>query len=303
MNISQMLGNDPDVLRYQLMQQEMQRYNQYQDPRMNLASTLGGLIGGGVVNVAQGRGFFQSNNPILKKASDLQNIYNETAQAIDPNTNPGDFYKTLQQNLAAAGYGQQAAMAGAEAYKYSQEERKFGLQERQVKAAEAKVTDLEKTTSVTTKGYPVSFNPRTGLYYVRGQEHDPAVHGEIRNPTDKFGGVLSQGGGGQPTGKDGKPQKLTEEEKRDIWKNQNKPTDNAPAAAPVASAKTESLFDKETREIEQGKRKDYSAEALAQSRASQDRRKEELRKRDEEYLRRQQEIERQRNKELYQTRW
>lgn len=301
MNISQMLGNDPDVLRYQLMQQEMQRYNQYQDPRMNLASTLGGLLGGGVVNVAQGRGFFQSNNPILKKASDLQNIYNQTAQSIDPNTSPGEFYKTLQQNLAAAGYGQQAAMAGAEAYKYSQEERKFGLQERQVKAAEAKVTDLEKTTMVTDKGYPISFKPSTGDYIVRGEVYDPTLHGGVRNPTDKLGSLRSLGDGSIPTGKDGKTEKLTDEQKREIWNNQNKPADNAPAVAPAA--KTESLFDKETREIEQGKRKDYSAEALAQSKASQEKRRKELRKRDEEYLKRQQEIERQRNKELYQTRW
>jgi len=117
MNISQLLGNDPDVLRAQLMQQEMARYNQYQDPRMNLASTLGGLLGGGVVNVTQGRNFFESNNPVLRKASELQNIYNQTAQSFDPNSSPAEFYKALQGNLAAAGYGPQAAMAAQEAYK------------------------------------------------------------------------------------------------------------------------------------------------------------------------------------------
>lgn len=201
MNISQMLGNDPEVLRYQLMQQELQRYNQYQDPRMNLASTLGGLLGGGAVNLAQGRGFFESNNPVLRKASDLQRIYNETASSIDPNTNPGDFYKSLQQNLAAAGYGQQAAMAAQEAYKYSQEERKMNLQERQVTAQEKKVMGKAPTTLVTTKGLPVSFDEATGSYFVGREEYDLQKHGEIREKSDPFSRILGQGGGTTPAPK------------------------------------------------------------------------------------------------------
>lgn len=201
MNISQMLGNDPDVLRYQLMQQEMQRYNQYQDPRMNLASTLGGLLGGGVVNVAQGRGFFQSNNPILKKASDLQNIYNETAQAIDPNTSPGDFYKTLQQNLAAAGYGQQAAMAGAEAYKYTKAEKEMSLKEREVATREASVEKAKP-------GYQTDAGPalfRDGKYYVQTDQgevpYNKAAHGPLfvmqgETPMERL--MRNQGGPNQP---------------------------------------------------------------------------------------------------------
>ena len=219
MNISQMLSNDPEVLRYQLMQQELQRYNQYQDPRMNLASTLGGLLGGGAVNLAQGRGFFESNNPVLRKASDLQRIYNETASSIDPNTNPGDFYKSLQQNLAAAGYGQQAAMAAQEAYKYSQEERKMNLQERQVTAAEKKTSERSPYAGVTTKGLPVSFDPTTGLYYVGREEHDPEKHGTIREKLDPMTSLLqNQGGGASAAPKGGKDtRELTDEEKRRIF--------------------------------------------------------------------------------------
>ena len=179
MNISQMLGNDPDVLRSQLMQQEMARYNQYQDPRMNLASTLGGLLGGGVVNVAQGRNFFESTNPVLKKASQLQEIYNTTAQSIDPNANPGDFYRTLQANLAAAGFGQQAAMAAQEAYKYSKEEQKMSLEERKVAAQESQA---EKSKG----GYQTDAGPaifRDGKYYVQTedgeQEYKKSKHGPM----------------------------------------------------------------------------------------------------------------------------
>lgn len=168
MNISQMLGNDPDVLRSQLMQQEMQRYNQYQDPRMNLASTLGGLLGGGVVNVAQGRNFFESGNPVLKKASQLQEIYNTTAQGIDPNSNPADFYKALQANLAAAGFGPQAAMAAQEAYKYSKEEQKMSLEERKVSAQESSVDSRQTKGGYQTDAGPAVF--RDGKYFVQTED-------------------------------------------------------------------------------------------------------------------------------------
>jgi hypothetical protein len=179
MNVTQMLGNDPDVLRSQIMQQEMARYNQYQDPRMNLASTLGGLLGGGVVNVAQGRNFFESGNPVLKKASQLQEIYNITAQSVDPTANPANFYKTLQANLAAAGFGSQAAMAGQEAYKYDREEQKMSLEERKVAAQESQA---EKSKG----GYQTDAGPaifRDGKYYVQTedgeQEYTKSKHGPM----------------------------------------------------------------------------------------------------------------------------
>lgn len=181
MNITQMLGSDPDVLRSQIMQQEMARYNQYQDPRMNLASTLGGLLGGGSVNVAQGRNFFESNNPVLKKASQLQEIYNNTAQMADPNSNPADFYKALQANLAAAGFGPQAAMAAQEAYKYSKEEQKMSLEERKVAAQEQQVESRQTKGGYQTDAGPAVF--RDGKYYVQTeegeQEYKKTKHGPM----------------------------------------------------------------------------------------------------------------------------
>jgi len=230
MNISQMLGNDPDVLRAQLMQQEMARYNQYQDPRMNLASTLGGLLGGGLVNVAQGRNFFQSNNPVLRKASQLQEIYNNTAQAVDPNANPGEFYRTLQGNLAAAGFGPQAAMAAQEAYKYSQQEREMGLRERQVVAQEKNVAPFAQGNYVTDKG-PLVFNRETGGYTVNGEPYSEAKHGkaEFAARPDWRRDLLS--GGGQPgavnpaaPGGKGKEEMSDEEKRARFNRVQGKPT-------------------------------------------------------------------------------
>jgi hypothetical protein len=220
MNISQLLGSDPDVLRAQLMQQEMARYNQYQDPRMNLASTLGGLLGGGVVNVAQGRNFFESNNPVLRKASQLQEIYNTTAQAIDPTANPGDFYRALQGNLAAAGFGPQAAMAAQEAYKFAKDEREMSLKERQVTAQEKNVAPFAQGNYVSEKG-PLVFNRETGGYTVNGEPYTEAKHGKVEFAAkpdwrkDLLGGG-QPGASGTPAapGKGKGKEELSDEEKR-----------------------------------------------------------------------------------------
>jgi hypothetical protein len=207
MDVTKMLGSDPDVLRSQIMQQEMARYNQYQDPRMNLASTLGGLLGGGVVNVAQGRNFFESGNPILKKASQLQEIYNTTAQSIDPNSDPAQFYKVLQTNLAAAGFGPQAAMAAQEAYKFAKEGKEMSLKERQVAATEASVESKQTKGGYQTDAGPAVF--KDGKYYVQTEEGEEAYskskHGPMfvmqgESPQERFmraaGGA---GGAAKPT--------------------------------------------------------------------------------------------------------
>lgn len=233
MNISQLLGNDPDVLRSQLMQQEMARYNQYQDPRMNLASTLGGLLGGGAVNVAQGRNFFESSNPVLKKASQLQEIYNTTAQGIDPNSNPGEFYKALQTNLAAAGFGPQAAMAAQEAYKYGQQEREMSLKERQVSAQEKNVAQFAQGNYMSDVG-PLVFNKETGGYTVNGEPYSEAKHGKaVFAAKEDFRTNILKGSGtpGAPKGKDDK--KLTDEEKRKIF-NEGRGTPDTSDAAQYA---------------------------------------------------------------------
>jgi hypothetical protein len=127
-----LLGADPELYRQQLLQQEQARVAAM--PAQNqLAGTLGGLLGRGISNVAQDRGFFEVSNPVLQKLTSIQNVYNRAMQDSDPN-DPMSFYKNLQTGFAGAGLGQQALMAAQE-YRKAEE---LGLK------TEAAKTDLYK---------------------------------------------------------------------------------------------------------------------------------------------------------------
>ena len=115
-NQSQMLGADPELYRQQLLQQEQQRIAAM--PQMNqLGATVGGLLGRGIGNLASGNNFFEVTNPVLKKLTQIQDIYSTSMKESDPN-DPSSFYTTLQKNFADAGLGQQAMMAATEAKKF-----------------------------------------------------------------------------------------------------------------------------------------------------------------------------------------
>jgi hypothetical protein len=115
-NQSQMLGADPELYRQQLIQQEQQRIASM--PAQNqLGATIGGLLGRGIGNVANDRGFFEVTNPVLQKLTQIQSIYNTSMKEADPN-DPMSFYTTLQKNFSSAGLGQQALMAATEAKKF-----------------------------------------------------------------------------------------------------------------------------------------------------------------------------------------
>lgn len=115
-NQSQMLGADPELYRQQLLQQEQQRIAAM--PQMNqLGATVGGLLGRGIGNIASGNNFFDVTNPVLKKLTTIQDVYNTSLKDSDPN-DPMSFYTTLQKNFADAGLGQQAMMAAVEAKKF-----------------------------------------------------------------------------------------------------------------------------------------------------------------------------------------
>jgi hypothetical protein len=127
-----LLGADPELYRQQLLQQEQARVAAM--PAQNqLAGTLGGLLGRGISNVAQDRGFFEVTNPVLQKLTSIQNVYNRAMQDSDPN-DPMSFYKNLQTGFANAGLGQQALMATQELRKAEEQ----GLK------TEAAKTDLYK---------------------------------------------------------------------------------------------------------------------------------------------------------------
>jgi hypothetical protein len=117
-NQSQLLGADPETYRQQLIQQEQARIGAM--PVQNqLGAQLGSLLGRGVVNVAQDRGFFEVTNPVLQKLQKIQGVYDSAMQQADPN-DPLSFYTTLQKQFADAGLGQQSMMAATEAQKFEQ---------------------------------------------------------------------------------------------------------------------------------------------------------------------------------------
>jgi hypothetical protein len=111
-NYQTMLGADPELYRQQLIQQEQARIGAL--PAQNqLGAQLGSLLGRGLVNVAQDRGFFEVTNPVLQNLTKIQSVYNTAMQAADPN-DPLSFYRELQTRFADAGLGQQAMMATQE---------------------------------------------------------------------------------------------------------------------------------------------------------------------------------------------
>ena len=126
-NQSSLLGADPEQYRQQLIQQEQQRVGALA-PNMQLGATLGGILGRGIGNVANDRGFFEVTNPVLQKLTQIQGIYSSSMQDSDPN-DPLSFYNNLQKNFASAGLGQQALMASVEAKKFED----TGLKSQQLK--------------------------------------------------------------------------------------------------------------------------------------------------------------------------
>jgi uncharacterized tellurite resistance protein B-like protein len=111
-NYQTMLGADPEMYRQQLIQQEQARIGAL-PAQSQLGAQLGSLLGRGLTNVAQDRGFFEVTNPVLQNLTKIQNVYNTAMQGSDPN-DPLSFYRNLQTGFADAGLGQQALMAAQE---------------------------------------------------------------------------------------------------------------------------------------------------------------------------------------------
>jgi hypothetical protein len=111
-NQQALLGADPELYRQQLIQQEQARIAAL-PAQSQLGAQLGSLLGRGLTNVAQDRGFFEVTNPVLQNLTKIQNVYNTAMQSSDPN-DPLSFYRNLQTGFADAGLGQQALMATQE---------------------------------------------------------------------------------------------------------------------------------------------------------------------------------------------
>jgi hypothetical protein len=81
------LAQDPELLRRELYQREMQQLN----PDNTAAGAIGGLLGRGLGNVTRGRGFFASNDDALQRVTRLQGYQQEAMQS-----GAGDPVKTLE---------------------------------------------------------------------------------------------------------------------------------------------------------------------------------------------------------------
>lgn len=138
MSAQQMLQNDPEYLARQLAQQEIQRYQNFQNPQIGLASTSGAILGRGLANLFGGRGFFEVSDPALRRVADTQRVFNEAMANFDPE-NPAASYEAMSRRFSELGFGQQAMMAAQEANKYRQQAREFGLKERAVSVQEEQV--------------------------------------------------------------------------------------------------------------------------------------------------------------------
>jgi chemotaxis protein histidine kinase CheA len=124
--------SDPALVLQQALANREKQYASIANPQQQLAARLGGLLGGGIVNVAQDRGFFDVNDPLLAKVSQIQGVYNDVASRIDPASDPAKFYSELQKAYSDAGLGREALAAAQEAQKAKASGIDFQLKETQL---------------------------------------------------------------------------------------------------------------------------------------------------------------------------
>jgi hypothetical protein len=123
---------DPDIIRRQILQDRERQLSGITNPQQQLAARLGGLLGGGAVNLAQGRGFFEVSDPLLTKVSQIQGIYNDVASRVDPAADPTKFFSELQKAYGDAGLGREALAAAQEVQKAKTTNMDFQLKETQL---------------------------------------------------------------------------------------------------------------------------------------------------------------------------
>jgi hypothetical protein len=139
MSAQQILQSDPDYLRRQMAQQEMQRLN----PTGGAAGAIGALLGRGIGNVASGRSFMDTGDAGLRRVSEVQSIMSSVP--FDPE-NPASYYDGVATALKQSGYGDLAVLALKEsataretAKKSKIEEKRVGLEEERVSLTKRQV--------------------------------------------------------------------------------------------------------------------------------------------------------------------
>ena len=169
-NQQALLGADPELYRQQLIQQEQARIGAL-PAQSQLGATLGSLLGRGLVNVAQDRGFFEVTNPVLQKLTGIQDVYNQAMQAADPN-DPTSLYKELQTRFADRGYGREALMSAEQLRRTESELVKTRGEELRTKSAQVDyyaknpdelMSEITKQRSLGTEAGNTKANELAGL--------------------------------------------------------------------------------------------------------------------------------------------
>jgi hypothetical protein len=122
-NVNDILAQDPQELQRQRYMQQVQQASQ-----VSPFSQIGFALGRGVSNKMQGRGFFESNDPVLESVTNIRRIIQESTSNFDPK-DPAATYETLAANLAQAGFGAQAAQAAAQARQFRMQDKEASMKE------------------------------------------------------------------------------------------------------------------------------------------------------------------------------
>jgi hypothetical protein len=177
----QILQSDPEYLRRQLQAQEAQRLN----PTGSAAGALGALLGRGLSNIQQGKGFFESPDFGLQRVAGVQSIMNSVQ--FDP-SNPAAYYQEVGTALQQSGFGDLAPLAFQEARKFSVQDRELQLREQEVTERSEERKGKVSGEQITAKGIRV-FRRGNGPLIVEegGQDvpYDEKKHGRFETAQDR----------------------------------------------------------------------------------------------------------------------
>jgi hypothetical protein len=185
MSSQQILQSDPEYLRRQMAQQEMQRLN----PTGGAAGAIGALLGRGIGNVASGRGFMDTGDAGLRRVSEVQGIMSSVP--FDPE-NPATYYEGVAAALKQSGYGDLAVSALKEAASARTQAKELSLKEREIGTREKAVNTFDSLSLLTKDGRPVTMNKATGALETIDTES------KVRRPFDPSKDKLEY----KPTGED-----------------------------------------------------------------------------------------------------
>jgi hypothetical protein len=146
---------------------------------------LGALLGRGISNVSQGKGFFQAPDYGLQRVSGVQGIMQSVQ--FDP-SNPAAYYQEVGAALQRAGYSDLAPLAFQEARKLSVQDRELQLREQEVTERSEERKGKVSGEQITAKGIRV-FRRGNGPLIVEegGQDvpYDEKKHGRFETAQDR----------------------------------------------------------------------------------------------------------------------